>query len=190
MGSLGQGIVFLIQTLFQFYLTILILYVLLRASGVHYANPIIQFLIRASEPLIKPLRKIIPEVGKIDWAAWVVIFILQCVEVILLMVFAHFSSNILGIVSYSIVTIMQLIINIYFFAVIIFSLMTWVPSMAQTPLNHVLYHLTEPLLRLLRGKIPLLSGVDLTALIVLIILQLINIVILNPLVSFSVGLMQ
>lgn len=190
MASLIQGAIFLIQTVFQFYLVILILYTLLRASRAHYINPVIQLLIRFSEPLIKPLRKIIPETGKIDWAACLVIFIVQFLEIILLMLFTHLSANILGLLVYAIVSILKMIVNIYFFAIIIFSLMSWLQSAAQHPLNHVLFHLTNPLLSLVRGRIPAFSGIDLSPLIVLILLQLINIVILNPLFGFAIGLMQ
>lgn len=189
MGSIGQGLVFLIQTLFQFYLIILILYTLLRASGAHYINPIVQFLIRMSEPLIKPFRKIIPESRKIDWTACVVIFFVQFIEVVLLMLLTNASFGILGLVVYSVVTILKLILNIYFFAIIIFSFMSWFPSASHNPLTHVLFYLTDPILKLVRGRIPAISGVDLSPLIVVILLQLINIVILNPLVNAAIGLM-
>lgn len=188
-GSIGQGLVFLIQTLFQFYLVILILYTLLRASGAHYVNPIVQFLIRVSEPLVKPLRKIIPESRRMDWAACIVIFLVQFVEIALLILLTGESLNSVGLIVYSLVTILKLIINIYFFAIIIFSLMSWIPSAANNPLNHVLFYLTHPLLKLVRERIPAISGIDLSPLIVLVLLQLISIVILQPLLGFAVGLM-
>lgn len=190
MGSLIQGAVFLIQTVFQFYLVILILYTLLRASRAHYINPVVQFLIRFSEPLIKPLRRIIPETGKIDWAACLLIFLVQFLEVILLMLLSNFSANIIGLLAYTVVAILKLIVNIYFFAIIVFALLSWLQSAGNNPMSHVLFYLTEPLLKLVRDRMPTISGIDLSPLIVLLLLQLMNIVILNPLLSMAVGLMQ
>ena len=189
MGSLGNGVVFIVQTLFELYLLVLLLYVLLRASGAHYVNPVIQTLVRISEPLIKSVRKVVPEIGRIDWAAWVVIFFVKFIEVIILMLLTSLSPNILGMLLFSLVGILKLIVNIYFFAIIIFALMSWFQSLAQNPLNHVLYHLTNPILKPVRGLIPLIGGIDLSPLAVLIILQLINIIFLNPFLDFSIGLM-
>ena len=67
--------------------------------------------------------------------------------------------------------------------------MSWFPSSSNNPLNHVLFYLTNPLLSWVRGRIPAISGIDLSPLIVLVLLQLINIVIMQPLLNFSIGLM-
>lgn len=189
MNALNNGAVFLVQTIFELYLLILMLYVLLRASGAHYANPIIQVLVRLSEPVIKPFRKMIPEVRRIDWAAWVVIFFVKLIEVILLLLFTNFSPNLLGMVVFALAGLLKLLLNIYFFGIIIFSLMSWFQNVSQNPLNHVLYHLTTPILKPVRGMVPLLGGMDLSPLIVIVVLQLINIVLLTPFLNFAVGLL-
>ena len=188
---MSSGIVFVIQTLFQAYLILLLLYVLLRASGAHFANPIIQSLIRVSEPLIKPARKVIGENGKVDWAAWLVILLLQLIELILLMAFTNLSPNLVGMLLYSLVKVAKLVVNIYFFALIIFAIMSWVQaaSSSTNPLNHVLYHLTLPILRPIKNILPDMGGIDFSPLLAIIILQLINMMVLSPLLNTAIGML-
>ena len=180
----------IIQLLFQIYLIILILYVLLRASGAHYINPIIQWLVRLSEPLIKPARKLIAEKGKIDWAAWLVILFVQLVEVIILIAMMNLSPNLFGMICYSVIRLAKLVVNIYFYAIIVFAILSWIQSVSNNALNHVLYHLTTPVLQPIKRVLPAMGGIDFSPLVAIIALQIINLLLLNPLLITAAGLLQ
>lgn len=185
-----MGALFIIQLLFQLYLIILILYVLLRASGAHYINPIIQWLVRLSEPLIKPARNLLSEKGKIDWPAWLVILLVQLVELIILIAMTNLQPNVFGMIFYSVVKVAKLVVNIYFYAVIVFAILSWFQSASNNALNHVLFHLTAPLLNPIKRALPAMGGIDFSPLIAIIVLQIINLFLLNPLLYSAVGLLQ
>lgn len=185
-----MGALFIIQLLFQIYLIILLLYVMLRASGAHYINPIVQWLVRLSEPLIKPARKLVAEKGKIDWAAWLIILFVQLIEVIVLVAMMNLSPNLLGMIFYSIIRLAKLVVNVYFYAIIVFAILSWIQSAASNALNHVLYHLTTPILQPIKRVLPVMSGIDFSPLVAIIVLQLINLLLLNPLLLTAAGLLQ
>lgn len=189
MGALGNGLFFLVKTLFDLYLLVLVLCVLLRASGAHFFNPIIQVLVKLTDFLLKPARKMIPS-HKVDWAGWLIVFVVKIIELVILLLITGSYFNVAGIIILAVTGILSLIINIYFFAIIIQAIMSWFPqAQAQaTPIAHVLYHLNEPLLKPARRFIPTLSGIDFSPLVVIIVLQLINIVIIAPINAYGLGL--
>src|SRR5690625_5391142 len=84
MGSSARAFAFLVETVFQLYLVALMLRVLLEAVRANYYNPVCQVLIKATDPLIKPLKKIIPPAGSINLAGISWLLVIEIVLMVLL----------------------------------------------------------------------------------------------------------
>jgi YggT family protein len=129
---------------------------------------------KLTNPLLLPLRKIIPGFWGLDIAALVLLCIVQVIEVVLLALIASYPIQ-AWIVVIAAIKLIQLIINIYFFAVIIRAIISWTNPQNPHPGTVIVTQFTEPLLRPCRKIIPLISGIDFSPLALLILLQVISI---------------
>ena len=154
MTPLKQAAVFLIQSLFNFYLFVLLLRLVFQYLRVDYYNPLSQFIIKFTSPVIVPLRRVIPGYWGIDFATVVVIFILTYFKILLLsLIVSSIFPNLLALIVASIGDILGLTLSLFFYAVLIYILIGWLAPMSQSPVRSILYQLSEPILRPFRRKI-------------------------------------
>ena len=97
-SSVTQAIVFIINTLTQLYLFVLLLRLLLPYLGADFRNPIAQAILKLTSPLVIPLRRLIPPIGRIDTATVVVAFALQYLLIFVLLLILGTSATIAAIV--------------------------------------------------------------------------------------------
>lgn len=173
---------FLIQTLFDLYIYIVILRFLLQTMHVGYFNPLSQFAIRFTQPIIKPMQKIIPEIKNIDVAVLLLIIILELIKVTLLLVLQlQAFPNVAGLLLFVLANLINKFIMFYFYAIIIRVVLSWITPVHHNPVFFALTQLTEPVLHPIRRVLPLLGGFDLSPLVALIGLQLLSLIIVTPL---------
>ncbi|MGD8559532.1 MAG: YggT family protein [Gammaproteobacteria bacterium] len=189
MGGYGtNAIQFLIQTLFGLYLIAVMLRVLLQITRADFYNPVSQFLVKVTNPPLIPLRRIIPGFMGIDLAAIVLMIIIKMVEIFLIVLIKGASVSVSGIVVLSIAELLRLLINVYFFAILIQVVISWINPGAYNPALSLLYSINEPLLRRARRLIPPISGFDLSPIVVIILLQLISILFIQPIADLGSNL--
>lgn len=188
-GALGDALNFLIRTLFDLYIIVVALRFLLQWVRADFYNPLSQFLVRATNPPLRPLRRIIPGYGGIDLASVVLMLLLKAAEITILgLVTAGRLPAPLGLLVLSLAEILRLLIYIFMFAIIIQVVLSWVNPGAYNPATVLIYRLTEPLLEPARRLIPPMGGLDFSPLVVLILLQLTIILIIRPLLQFGFSL--
>lgn len=165
---------FLISTLFSLYILAVMLRFLLGAVRADFYNPISQFLVRITNPLLVPLRKVIPSIGKFDSAAMILMIVLQLVSVTLVLLLRKqdISSTILVIITLG--ELVWLMINVFMFAIIIQVIASWINPGSYNPLTSLLHSLTNPLLRPIQHLMPAIAGIDLSPLFALIGLQVLR----------------
>ncbi|MDS4027455.1 MAG: YggT family protein [Candidatus Contendobacter sp.] len=157
---------FLIQTVFGFYILVVMLRFLLQCVRADFYNPLVQFLVRITNPLLRPLRRIIPGYRGLDLAAVVLAFALQLVEVVLIALLFGRTLGVGGLLLLTVMELLKLLINIYLWGVIIQAVLSWVSPDPYHPAARVLTQLTAPLLRPARRVLPPISGVDLSPMLV------------------------
>ncbi len=157
---------FLIQTVFGFYILVVMLRFLLQCVRADFYNPLVQFLVRITNPLLRPLRRIIPGYRGLDLAAVVLAFALQLVEVVLITLLFGRTLGVGGLLLLTVMELLKLLINIYLWGVIIQAVLSWVSPDPYHPAARVLTQLTAPLLRPARRVLPPISGVDLSPMLV------------------------
>lgn len=189
MASLISAASFLIGIIFDLYIFVLILRLLLQKFGASWVNPMVQFIIKVTEPVIKPLRKFFPGFKGFDLAIVFVMFVLELIQMWLL-VWLKFNTM-PGIVGTMVVAVGQLgmkITNVFFWCVIINAIMSWFPAAQSNPMAALVNLIAEPVLRPARQLLPAISGIDLSPIITIIGLVLINMLIFNNIISFGMRL--
>jgi YggT family protein len=180
---------FLITVVFDCYLSILLLRFALQWLGARYYNPISQFTVKLTEPLLKPLRKLIPNFGGMDWASLSLLLVLALIKNGLLLGLAMQDLPFFpGLILLAVVNLLSLMLSLLFYAIIIRVLLSWLAPRTFNPAAEIIFQLTEPLLLRIRRWVPPLAGIDLSPLIILIVLQWFNLVCLSRLLDFSRGL--
>ena len=164
------AVVFLIQTLFGFYILAVMLRFLLQWVRADFYNPLVQFLVRITNPPLLPLRRIVPGYRGLDLAAVVLALVLQFIEVTLLNTLSIQPVGVGGLLMLTALELLKLLINIYLWSVIIQAVMSWFNPDPYHPAARVLAQLTAPVLRPARRIVPPISGVDLSPMLVVVAL--------------------
>ena len=184
----GNAGIFLIQTLFGLYAGAVMLRFLLALVRADFYNPVSQFLVKVTNPPLLPLRRIIPGVMGIDMASVVLLIVLEATKLLLIAAVQGFGIHPLGLLVLSLAELLSLLINIYFFTILIQVILSWVSPGNYNPAVALLYSLNEPLLGRARRILPPISGFDLSPILVLVGLQLLEMLLVAPIQDLGRGL--
>ncbi|MDH5469602.1 MAG: YggT family protein [Gammaproteobacteria bacterium] len=168
---------FLISTLFSLYILAVMLRFLLGMVRADFYNPISQFLVKITNPLLVPLRKIIPGAGKVDVAAIILMLVLQLIMLAIIVALRGVTPPLLTLLLAAIGELVILAINIFLFAIIVQVIISWVNPGSYNPVNGLLNSLTSPVMRPIQRLLPPMSGIDLSPLFALIGLQVLKMLI-------------
>ena len=174
MSGLNGAAIFVIQTLGSLYLLIVLLRFILQLVRANFYNPICQFTVKATQPLLKPLRRVIPPVGRWDVSSLVAAVLLQLAQYFLLTLLLSAASAWAWLPWLALFGLARVAVSGLIGLLIVYAVMSWVQ--ARSPLADVIARLCEPVLRPFRRIIPLVGGIDLSPLAVLVLLQVAMIV--------------
>lgn len=176
MDKLNQITHFLVNTATYFFILLIVLRFLLQLVRADFYNPLSQFIAKATNPLVIPLRKVVPSVFGVDMASLVLMIALQMIAVQLL-AFIQYDTTIpaANLVILSFYRLIALILDIYFFSFIILVVISWVAPRTQNPAISILYSLTEPVLQPIRRVIPAMGGLDFSIMIAMLLIIVIKI---------------
>ena len=178
---LTNPLVFLIQTLFGVYILAVLLRFLLQTVRADFYNPISQFLVKVTNPPLKILRRFIPGFGGIDIASLVLVWALQALELLLVLTITSGVVSLIGPLLWAIPKLVELVINIYLFAILIQVILSWVSPGNYNPASALIYSLTAPILRPAQRLLPPMGGLDLSPMLVMIGLVLLKMLLMPPL---------
>ena len=188
MVALTQIANLLIQTFFTLYITAVLLRFILQISRADFYNPISQFLVKVTAPLLQPLRRMIPGIMGIDISALVLVVVLHIIATVLLLV-----VNDLGLGNYAVLPLwailgfLNLAVKIYFIAIIASIVLSWVAPGSYNPGILLLHQITEPAMAPFRKIIPPMGGLDFSPIFVFIAIQIAQIIIGNLAASVGLG---
>jgi len=186
---------FLVEAIFDLYVMVIALRFLMQAVRADYYNPVSQFVVKVTNPVLVPLRRIIPSVAGHDAASLVFAIGVLFAKLILLHAVGARGIGIAGSVVYlenaGIVTLIALagiefvalIINIFFFAIIVHVVLSWISQGGHNPIASLLFSLTQPILKPIQRFVPPIGGLDLSPVVAIIGLQLLKLLILPPLLA-------
>ena len=180
---------YLIDTLFSLYIGAVVLRFLFQAMDVDFHNPITQFLVKITSPVLTPLRKILPNTGNIDLASLLFAVALTFGKFFLKISMIGQSANLAGIAVLSVADVLSVMLTILFWALIIRVILSWVSPDPYQPIVKILIQMTEPLMAPARRLIPPIGGLDLSPIFVFVLISLTRMLAIAPLTDFAYRLM-
>ena len=182
MIGLNTAAVYILQTIGSLYLLIVLLRFILQLVRADFYNPLSQFIVRATHPLLKPLRKVIPSLAGLDLASLALAIVVQLVLMALtLMLMGYGLDNPVQLLVWSIIGVTALFVKVFFFALIISVILSWVAQGSQNPTVALVNQICEPLLTPIRRILPNLGGLDLSPIVAFLILNLIDMLVIRNL---------
>jgi YggT family protein len=189
MGAFTEVLDYLLQILFSTVLVVVLIRLLLQQSRADFYNPVSQFVVKVSNPLLKPLRRIIPGFWGVDMAAVVLLLLVQMLAIVaMLMLNGYAPPNPLLLLVWGILGIAGMLVNFYFFALLARIVLSWVAPGSGNPAIHLIYQLTEPVMAPFRRLLPAMGGLDLSPIFVLISINIIQIFLRHTADSFGLPL--
>lgn len=164
--------IFLIDVIFGFLILIVMLRFLLQWTRADFYNPISQFIVKVSSPMLKPFRRVIPGVAGLDMAAVTLMLILKYVETLLTFSLSGIPVHLLVILILSITGLIKLLLYVFIFAIIISAIASWIAPGGYNPMLNLISQLTAPVMRPIQGFVKPMSGMDLSPLVALLVLNL------------------
>ncbi len=167
-----DALIFIFRSLLDLYIICFLLRLILQWVRADFQNPLSQFILRVTNPLTIPLRRVLPAMGSLDTATLLAILGLQVLATTVLVNFACVGGvDPLQLLGISILRIIQVSLRICLFAVLIYVILSWVSPGGYNPAVSLLAAIVEPVLAPLRRVIPAIGGLDLSPLFALIGIQ-------------------
>jgi YggT family protein len=160
-----QAIIFIVRAVLEVLLvTAFILRVVLPLARADARNPFTQAVIRITNPIVLPLRKILPPISKVDTASIAALILVQSATSALLWLLGAYPIVLTGFLFVQIVALSLLVsmLRLYVFALFLYGLLSWFAPGAYSPGGELLSRLCEPVLRPIRRFIPPIGGLDLS----------------------------
>lgn len=164
---------FLINTLCNLYLMIVLMRIWLQLARADFYNPVSQFVVKATNPVLKPLRRVIPGFFGIDMAAVLLAILVATLKLVLFKALHIMDGSWSTMLLVGVLSVLKTAGTMLFWVMIIRAILSWV-SQGNNPIEYLMFQLTEPLLAPIRRIIPAMGGLDLSMLVAFIILQVLN----------------
>ena len=180
-GYFSNAGVFLIDSLFGLYICAVLLRLLFQVVRADFYNPLCQAIVTVTNPVLRPLRRYIPALASIDTASVLLILSLQLLNTFLVALVVGVSPNLAGMLVVAVAEIASKTVWIFMAAVIAQIVLSWVAPGGYNPVIGVIQALSEPVLRPARRLLPPLGGLDFSAMVVMIVLNLLLMLVVAPL---------
>ena len=176
MSGLIEALIYIIQTLGSLYLLIVLLRFILQLVRADFYNPLSQFIVKATQPLVTPLRRIIPGFAGLDLASLVLAILVQLLLMIVTLTLMGYNVGgfILQLLVWSMIGVTSLFLKVFFFALIISVILSWVAPSSYNPGAQLVNQICEPLLAPFRKLLPNLGGLDISPIFAFITINLID----------------
>ncbi len=180
--------VFLIQTIAGIYFFLVLLRFLMQVSRADFYNPICQGVIKVTDPPIQPLKKVLPTVRGVDFATLTVAFIVQLLAICLVMLIKAGYIFHPAFIAWATLSMFSTILDIYFFALIILVIASWVAPGTNHPALSLVYQITEPICAPARKLLPPMGGLDFSIIMVFIAITLIDTYLVIQPIAYMLGI--
>jgi YggT family protein len=169
------AILFVFDALLTLVVVAFLLRVVMPLVRADFRNPLGQAVLRFTDPVVRPLRRVLGPVGRVDLASVVALLLVQFTGVALLRLIAGGGFDPAASLVAGLINLAQTILRFYSVAVLAYAVLSWIAPGTYSPATRLLAALCEPLLGPLRRILPPVAGLDLAPLFVLIGLQALQI---------------
>jgi YggT family protein len=183
MTGLNTAAIYILQTLGSLYLLIVLLRFILQLVRADFYNPLSQFVVRATQPLLMPLRKVIPSILGLDTASLVLAILVQLLLMMITLILMGYGIGgyVLQLLVWSMIGVTSLFLKVFYFAMIISVILSWVAPGSYNPGAQLVNQICEPLLAPFRKIMPNLGGLDISPIFAFIALNLVDMLVIGNL---------
>jgi YggT family protein len=158
----------------------------LQLVRANFYNPLCQFAVRATQPLLKPMRRIIPSVFGLDMSSLVLAILVQLALMALTLLLTYGTTgNPLQLLVWSLIGVTALFLKIFFFALIISVILSWVAPGSHNPGAELVNQICEPALAPFRRILPSMGGLDISPILAFMVLKLLDMLVINNLAAMT-----
>lgn len=180
MANANNAVFYLVGTLFDVYLWIVMMRVILQVVRADFYNPISQLIWQLTQPLLRPFQNVLPKWRQYDTAAILLMLILAIIYIHVIAAILGYGVGGLASLWYAPLKLITLALNLYTFTLVVQAILSWVGPGVSNPAGSILWSMNEPMLRPVRRVIPPMSGLDLSPLVVIVVLQFLNLLVPLP----------
>lgn len=175
MGTLGEALGLIISTLGSLLIGAVVLRFLLQAVGADFYNPVSQALVKVTAPVVKPFRKAIPGFHGLDIGTLVAAYVLNVLATLMLtFLYTGGMLPLTMLFGWSFVGLASLILNIYFWGLIISIIASWIAPTSANPALILIYQLLAPIQSRVRRVIPPLGMIDISPIFIILGIQVLR----------------
>ena len=176
MSGFAEALIYVIQTLGSLYLLIVLLRFILQLVRADFYNPLSQFIVRATQPLLRPMRRVIPSFAGLDLSSLLLAVLVQLLLMVVTLVLMGYGVGgyLLQLLVWSIIAVTSLFLKVFFFALIVSVILSWVAPGSYNPAAQLVNQICEPLLAPFRRILPNLCGLDISPIFAFIAINLID----------------
>jgi YggT family protein len=189
MPYLLNALSMLIQVAFGAIATLFLVRLLAEATRADFHNPLSQFIYRYTNPVLAPVRRILPNWRRINIAALLVVWLALLIERVVTLALGGAVLAVPGVLIVSLADLLDFVLLFYIIVIFGWSLLTMLSADPYQPIVRLAGTIVQPLLRPLRGKL-VVGSIDFSPTVVVIVLFLARMLIVAPLLDLglSVGI--
>lgn len=176
---------FLINAIFDFYIFILMARLIMVFTGINYFNPVVQFIVKLTQFIVNPLRRLIPNVGRLELASLVLILVIEAIKFLLVSLVTVGVPSLFGIILLVIGDTLGMLINFFFYAILLQVILSWIQP--DSPMNGMLNQIISPIMRPIQRLVPTVGGFDISPIPALLLLHLLTILLVSPLMVMGMN---
>ena len=184
---LQNALALLIGLAFDALATLLVLRLLAEACRADFNNPLSQFVYRTTNPVLAPLRRVLPNWRRINLAALLLAWLVMVVKRLLLFALVGVVPHPLGLLLLALAGLLDFLLVFYLVLIFGWSLLSMFAVDRRQPLLRLAGNLVEPLLRPLHGRL-IAGAIDFAPMAVMIVLLLARVLIAAPLLDLGARL--
>ena len=178
MGAGTEISLYLVRNLGALLLLIVVMRGVLHVSRVNFYNPVSQLIVRLTNPLLAPLRNLLPARGRVDWAVVVLAVLLQSLILLAITMIAGdgwAAPGLPTLLIWGVIGVLGLLINLYFFILIAMIIISWVAPGSRHPAIELIWQVSEPVMAPVRSLLPNMGGIDFSPILLFVIINVIQI---------------
>ena len=180
----------IIDVLFGLVVSLFVVRMLLQLVRANFYNPVCQFFYRATNPLLTPMRRVLPPWRGFDIAATLVAFLLECLKVWLLFALAGLVLGPGATLVLGLAELLLFVLMLYFWLILVRVILSFVGQGSGHPMVPLLFQITEPVLRPIRRVLPQPGGFDLSPLVATLTIAVARALLVAPLSDLGAWLAQ
>jgi YggT family protein len=183
-----REISFLLDSVLSLIVGAFLLRLIFQLLRTEFRNPLVQAIVRITNPLVMPLRAVLPPLGRLDSASVVALLLAQLARTTLVL-FVDFGRlpSVARLLALAVVALLDTTLLVFLVATFAHVILSWVAPDGYNPAGRLLGDLVEPLLRPFRRALPPLGGLDLSPLAVILLLYVLRMVLNDRILPLLLG---